>query len=286
MLPKEFKIRNMTRKELDVAVEWAAKEGWNPGLHDAKVFWNADPKGFYVLDKGGEMIGSVSGVSYSGKYGFGGFFILKPEYRNQRLGTELAKYFLKTLASRLKKGAVIGIDGVFNMQPTYAKWGFRFSHRDLRMESVAKKEPFSAKVTEITVKDFDAINKLDKKCFGFDRSLFLKGWLNLPRSKFYKYRKGNEVKGYGVVRKCVKGYKIGPLFASDYKAAHELFKALASYASGDLIYLDVPEINEDAMKLAKAYDMKEMFGCARMYLGPAPKLPYQQIFGVTTFELG
>lgn len=276
----------MSRKELDTAVEWAAKEGWNPGLHDGDVFWNTDPKGFYALDKAGEMIGSVSGVSYNGEYGFGGFFILKPEYRKQRLGTELANFFLKTLSSRLKDGAAIGIDGVFDMQPTYAKWGFKFSHRDLRMESIAKDESFSPNITEISTKDFEKINKLDNKFFGFDRTVFLKGWLALPESKAFKYTEDSEIKGYGVIRKCVKGYKIGPLFAYDYKIAHELFKALASHANGNLIYLDTPEINEDAMKLANVYSMQEMFGCARMYMGPTPKLPYKQIFGVTTFELG
>ncbi len=286
MLPKEYKIRNMSRNELDIACEWAANEGWNPGLHDIDVFWNTDPKGFYALDKSGELIGSVSGVSYNGEYGFGGFFILRPEFRNQRLGTELANYFLSTLSSRLKKDAAIGIDGVFNMQPTYSKWGFKFSHRNLRMESKAKAENYLSDISEITDKDFEAVNKLDTECFGFDRQDFLKAWLKLPESKSYKFEGKIGIEGYGTIRKCVKGYKIGALFASDYLVAHELFKALSSYADGDSIYLDTPEINDGAMKLARAYDMKEMYGCARMYIGAAPNLPYNKIFGVTTFELG
>jgi hypothetical protein len=36
-----------------------------------------------------------------------------------------------------------------------------------------------------------------------------------------------------------------------------------------------------------AYDgMTEVFGCAKMTLGPPPVLPWPEIFGVTTFELG
>lgn len=285
MLPKGYKIRKMSRLELDVAVEWAAKEGWNPGLHDAGVFWDTDPDGFIALEKDGEMVGSVSGVSYNGNFGFGGFFILKPEYRNQRLGTELADYFVKNLSQRLKKDAAIGIDGVFNMQPTYAKWGFVFSHRNLRMESVAQVHEYSDKVQEVTQDDFEQICELDKQCFGFDRKAFLKGWLELPKSKALKYVDSG-LKGYGVIRKCVAGYKIGPLFALNYEVADELFKGLSSYAAGELVYLDTPEVNKDAVKLAKNYGMKEMFGCARMYYGKAPELPYKQIFGVTTFELG
>jgi hypothetical protein len=33
-------------------------------------------------------------------------------------------------------------------------------------------------------------------------------------------------------------------------------------------------------------EMVEVFGCARMYLGPFPDVAHGRIFGVTTFELG
>ncbi|MDP2934013.1 MAG: GNAT family N-acetyltransferase, partial [bacterium] len=39
-------IRPMVRTELDLAIEWAASEGWNPGLQDANCFYAADPEGF------------------------------------------------------------------------------------------------------------------------------------------------------------------------------------------------------------------------------------------------
>ena len=35
MQDKNYRIRTMNRKEVDFAIEWAAKEGWNPGIHDA-----------------------------------------------------------------------------------------------------------------------------------------------------------------------------------------------------------------------------------------------------------
>jgi hypothetical protein len=40
------------------------------------------------------------------------------------------------------------------------------------------------------------------------------------------------------------------------------------------------------MALARRHRMREVYGCARMYLGPRPPLPEDEIFGVTTFELG
>lgn len=282
----DYQIRQATQGELVTAVEWAAKEGWNPGLHDSQVFWDTDPQGFVVLEKDGEMIGSGSIVSYDEKFGFMGFFIIKPEYRSKGLGTKLWFWRRDKLLSRLKKGATIGMDGVFNMQPFYTKGDFKFSHRDLRMEGKGGKFDYSNRVSKITHKDFSKIHALDTRCFGCDRKTFLKGWLKMPESVGYKYVNGDNLEGFGVIRKCRSGYKIGPLFAKNFEVTDELFKALINFSNGDLVYLDIPEINKNAVKLAAKYNMKECFGCARMYYGKAPKLPYNQIYGVTTFELG
>ena len=55
-----FSVRAMTRDEVDVAVDWAAAEGWNPGLHDAGAFHAADPDGFLAGALDGEMVASIS----------------------------------------------------------------------------------------------------------------------------------------------------------------------------------------------------------------------------------
>ena len=56
-MAKEFKIRNMTRSEADELVDWAASEGWNPGLHDADLFWGTDPEAFVAAELDGVLIG-------------------------------------------------------------------------------------------------------------------------------------------------------------------------------------------------------------------------------------
>jgi hypothetical protein len=38
--------------------------------------------------------------------------------------------------------------------------------------------------------------------------------------------------------------------------------------------------------LSRALRLTQRFETARMYKGPAPSLPLERIFGVTTFELG
>ena len=56
-MSKELEIRNMSRSDVDELVAWAAREGWNPGLHDADLFWATDPEAFIAADLDGELIG-------------------------------------------------------------------------------------------------------------------------------------------------------------------------------------------------------------------------------------
>jgi len=65
------RIRQMSREEADIAIEWANQEGWNPGLHDADAFYKTDPGGFFSIESGGKMIGSVSLVRYDENFMFG-----------------------------------------------------------------------------------------------------------------------------------------------------------------------------------------------------------------------
>lgn len=49
MSESEYLIRTMNREEINLAIAWAALEGWNPGLSDADCFYAADPDGFGLV---------------------------------------------------------------------------------------------------------------------------------------------------------------------------------------------------------------------------------------------
>ena len=55
-----YVVRTMTRPELDVAVDWAAAQGCNPGLHDANCFHAADPEGFLIGLLEDEPVATIS----------------------------------------------------------------------------------------------------------------------------------------------------------------------------------------------------------------------------------
>ena len=279
----------MTRAEVDALVGWAAREGWNPGLHDADIFWASDPEAFIAAELDGEMIGGGAITSYGGEFGFMGFFIVRPEFRGRGFGNTLWHARRERLLARLKPGAAIGMDGVFNMQPYYAKGGFVFSHREMRFRAEIPAGASAKADTQIVPfadVPFEALAAYDRTCFPAPRPEFLSRWISQPDSLALGFMRDGTLAGYGVVRRCREGCKIGPLFANDAAVADALFTHLSAFAAGGPAFLDAPENNAQAMALVQRHGMEEVFGCARMYLGPAPDIAHARIFGVTTFELG
>lgn len=284
----ETSYRQATRAELDIAVEWAAREGWNPGRLDAEAFWATDADGFVCAEHDGDVIATGSVVSYAGRFGFMGFFIVRPDLRGQGIGRDFWHWRRDLLLSRLERGAAIGMDGVLAMQQFYTSGGFEFSHRNIRMSGVlrAAEADFDWHLVDLAELPFDDVVEFDRRFFRFERSHFLRSWINPIGGRGLAAIDGGEIVGLGVIRSCRTGYKIGPLFATHQAVASALVDALAVVSGDNEVSIDVPEINADALALAHRHRLTERFGCARMYYGVAPPIPWDDVFGVTTFELG
>jgi len=277
-----FAVRTMRRREVEVAVDWAAQEGWNPGNHDAEAFYAADPEGFFIAELDGEPIGSVSVVNYSATFAFAGLYILKPEYRNRGYGSRL---FAAGMAHAGDRN--IGGDGVLAMQEKYrTRSGFTLAYRNIRFEGAGGGNEPEGPV-DIAGVPFEPLAAYDARHFPASRPRFLAAWLRQEGTCGRAVLgEDGDVAGYGVVRRCRHGYKIGPLFADTPEIAGEIFLALSAQASSGPVYLDVPEPNAAAVALAQRQGMVPVFETARIYTKAVPDLPLDEVFGVTSFELG
>lgn len=283
MSDRAYIIRSMSRSELDLAVAWAAAEGWNPGLHDADSFYAADPNGFLIGLLGEEPIATISVVKYGATFGFLGFYIVKPEYRGQGYGIQIWRAGLHYLAGRN-----IGLDGVTAQRENYKKSGFVYAYANVRYQGLSSGEVQATDgITSLSTLSFEIVSAYDASFFPDDRTRFLARWINQPGSISLGLVQDSQLMGYGVLRPCQSGYKIGPLFADAPSIAEHLFTALSGSASeGAPIFLDVPAINTAAVALAERYGMTPVFETARMYTRENPLLPLDRLYGVTTFELG
>lgn len=276
---EEFAIKTMRRPDLDVAIEWASREGWNPGLHDAEEFYRADPNGFFAGFASGIPVACISSVAYGDSFGFLGLYIVKPEFRGRGFGIRMWEKALEYLGGRN-----VGLDGVVKRQADYEKYGFRFAHRNLRF---AGSIPLgnSENTTDLKDVEIEKVIDYDSQMFPAKRDHFISRWASQKDCKARGYFSDGRLVGYGVARPCVRGFKIGPLFADNIEIAQELLSGLASSMDGEII-IDVPEPNLQAMALVEKLEMKKVFETVRMYNRNIPRLPLDRIYGVTTLELG
>ena len=258
-MQNQYVIRQMTKSDLDLAISWAANEGWNPGLYDRDPFYNTDPQGFFM-----------------------GFYIVHADHRNKGYGIKIWNKAINYL-----KTQNIGLDGVVAQQENYKKSGFKLAYRNIRYQGIGKKYKISNNnLFKINLIPFTVLIKYDDQFFPVSRPQFLKYWISEPKSMSLGFLKNNKLLGYGMIRKCITGYKIGPLFADDKIIAENIFKKLNDFAVGSPIFLDIPEINKEAFELVNKYKMKPMFETARMYTKKPPVINLNKVFGVTSFELG
>ena len=69
--------RLATRGEVALILDWAAAEGWNPGLDDTAACHAADPAGFLVAERNGAPVVAVSVVNHSADVAFLGLYLCK-----------------------------------------------------------------------------------------------------------------------------------------------------------------------------------------------------------------
>ena len=83
---ERLRIRAMRPEEIALATDWAAAEGWNPGLADATCFATVDPLGFLIGELDGSPAATVSCVNYDDRFSFLGFYIVRPDLRGRGHG--------------------------------------------------------------------------------------------------------------------------------------------------------------------------------------------------------
>src|ERR1044071_3578929 len=107
----DLHIRPMRANEIQLAVDWAAAEGWNPGLSDAACFATVDAQGFLIGDLDGAPAATISCVNYDARFSFLGFYIVREDLRGRGFGWKLWQAAVAHAGAR-----TIGLDGVVAQQ--------------------------------------------------------------------------------------------------------------------------------------------------------------------------
>ncbi|SIT05070.1 hypothetical protein SAMN05421759_11254 [Roseivivax lentus] len=274
------RFRTATPDDVVQMLDWAAAEGWNPGLEDAEAFFAADPAGFFVAEMEGRVVAAISVVNHSEQFSFLGLYLCTPEFRGRGIGFGLWQHGVAHAGTR-----TIGLDGVAAQEGNYAKSGFVLAGRTRRLAGHFESENVTLPL--VGPDDLPPLALRDAAATGVTRDRFLRAWLaERPTRKTVMLRgEGAEVTGFATARRCREGAKIGPVIAPDAETALALARQAASALGETSVIIDVPDSAPAFGTLLRAHGFTEGFATARMYRGPAPGTD-GTLHAVATLELG
>ena len=277
-----MRYRTASLDDLRQALDWAASEGWNPGLDDAAAFYAADPDGFFVAEVAGAPVAAISVVNHSDSFAFLGLYLCRPDYRGQGIGYGLWQHALAHAGDR-----TVGLDGVAAQEANYAKSGFTRTGATMRFIGTLAPQPHPL-VRALAHGDRPDLHRLDAAANGISRPAFLNAWLNETETrKTVVLGDGRAITGFATARLCRSGVKIGPIIAE--RSADALALAAAALAALGTepteAAIDLPAHNVDLRAMLNALGFENTFTTARMYKRSPPQTgaPLQAI---ATMELG
>ncbi len=271
--------RQMTLADLETVLDWAADEGWNPGLDDAAAFLAADPEGFFLTEVQGAPIAAISVVNHSPDFAFLGLYLCRPSHRGRGIGYALWQQALAHAGNR-----TIGLDGVPEQQQNYVKSGF--VHAGSTVRYAGRVDPVSDDAIRLAQSnETERLVAMEAEASGWEKAAYLAAWFAPTDSrKTFVLKDHGKVDGVVTVRKCRSGAKIGPLIATDTVAALRLLRHAADAINPELM-LDVPESSASLDALCRRLGLEATFHTARMYRGEF-RTGGGGLYAATTLELG
>ncbi|KMK65722.1 GNAT family N-acetyltransferase [Puniceibacterium sp. IMCC21224] len=278
-------ITVMTLLDLAQVLDWAAAEGWNPGLDDADAFLAADPAGFLVRKVDETPVAAISVVNHDPDFAFLGLYLCAPEWRGQGHGLAIWQAGLVHA-----DGRTVGLDGVPAQESNYVRSGFVRTGGTARfvglLTGAIAKATGSDVPGAVAPDQIPALLAREWVLTGMARERYLTNWFaETPTRRTRVLCRHGAVAGYGTVRRCRDGVKVGPFWAIDSAAAEALLADLAAVFGVTEYIFDLPDSATDFREMLAARGFVSTFDTARMYLGPAPVAAPAMFQAVTTLEL-
>lgn len=284
--------KQMVNEDFELIQSWCIKEGWNIGKHDSMLYQQIDPKGHFLFFNKQHVVGSMSLVKHDHQLFTVGPFIVRDSERSKGYGAQIWQQVITRLTYYPE--ATVLLYAVRKQIPRYQDEGFKSYQNHLRW--VINTSHFSFEQHKhiphpITSKSLDAIAEYDRKIFGFCRKNTLTHALSAPSIKGYMIKLDNHIEGYGLIRPCIHGHRIGPLYANSLDIAKQLLLKLLEVSGGESVIIDMPEMNTLGQTLMQSINAKRDTLCdtVMMIKGNLPSEYEFNIFknyGLFSLEIG
>lgn len=276
-------IRKIENRDREVLFSWVTGLGWNPGIKDGECLLATDPDGMLLAELDGVPVGCATAIVYDDRFGYVGTLVVDPALRGkaQRVVTHLYRRTLEYFGERN-----FGVDALPITQKFSTGVGNLLAYRHLRFEGPITLNRLCRDIVPLLEIPFEDICDYDAACFPARREKFWRIWLNAYGAGGFACRRHGRLAGFGVLRRALRGFRIGPLLADHVEIAEELLQAMGTLSGHDSVALDLPEANAAAVALVERLGWVRGFDTARMYSRLVPHLPLERIFGIASYEFG
>ncbi len=283
----KYTIEVVNSGELETAMKWAEEENWNPGRYDAGAIGALNTQSLFILSDDKKRVGSLVIVRYAPHFAFIGLFMVSRAHRREGRGTALMRKGLEILADVPS----IGLYAVPKELKRYIFCGFALTGANSHW---VLKNPAHRAVTNKTVAFFDHMNKkvmaFDSRLWGANREKLLGALVLQPNSFLVVDRdlRDHTLNGYGVIRECLTGFRIGPLYCRRFETALSLTRALLNKVpEGVQVTFDIPYENPFLKPFADYFKLTHDSAGDTFEMYKGVPIPHRKhCYGLASLEIG
>jgi len=232
-------IRQMISADTNDGLRLCRSARWNHLRDDWRLFQELNPTGCQVAVHMGEVIGTVSTLTFPAGTGWISMVLVDPERRRLGIGTKLLHAAMASLSSCTS----IGLDATAAGKAVYDRLGFVDRYALVRMtrpRNAPISVPAPATVRAMTENDFAAVVAFDQQVGGVNREALLR-WLftNASTRAWVATNIAGAVTGFCLGRQGENFDHIGPVLATDITVAMTLVHAGLHAIAGKMAGIDI-----------------------------------------------
>ena len=265
-----MRLRVMTEQDIPGGLRLNTISGWNQTAVDWRRFLENSPRGCFVMEQDGKVVGTATTICYENRFAWIGMVLVDPEFRKQGIGTELLKKTIEYLDS--SHIATIKLDATPQGKPIYTKLGFVEEYeierwtvkRPLRAFSTA---PLATR-TPLNEMQREQIFRLDKELFGADRHFLLRALCEEAPEFAMAVWEEELLQGYAFGRCGLFADHLGPWMARTREAGEKVLREFLSESSRETLIVDCMKSNSMAVELLRGRGFAASRPLTRMFRGP------------------
>jgi ribosomal protein S18 acetylase RimI-like enzyme len=280
-------FRTMTLRDIDFGMRLKSIAGWNQLPADWKRLIDLEPTGCFILESGGEPVGTVTTTNYERRLAWIGMVLVSPEHRRKGFGTQLLLAAMDYCKSQGIE--VIKLDATPLGKKLYDTLGYHDEYSLKRMQGWGSRQSYQS-VRPMRRVDLWEVVQMDITYFGISRQRLLEKLFEENSSLCFVAQLPNspEIIGYLFARPGETAYQIGPWISKDRSAAEELFKAGLNATATQPVFIDVLRtVNPFSEAMVERYGFGLQREFIRMFCGENlfPGRP-SEVYAISGVEKG